>query len=52
MHVTRKTNNIYQQPVMLLQNTNTSAGLVNGMTGSAEEVILDQDVRGIGCPLF
>jgi hypothetical protein len=39
-------------PVMLLQNTNTSAGLVNGMTGSAEEVILDQDVRGIGCPLF
>jgi hypothetical protein len=28
-------------PVMLLQNTNTSAGLVNGMTGSAEEVILE-----------
>jgi hypothetical protein len=34
-------------PVMLLQNTNTSAGLVNGMMGSAEEVILDIDVRGI-----
>lgn len=34
---------------MLLQNTNTSAGLVNGMTGLefAEEVILDVDVRGI-----
>ena len=39
-------------PVMLLQNTNTSAGLVNGMTGSTEEVILNQDVRGIGCYLF
>jgi hypothetical protein len=34
-------------PVMLLQNTNTSAGLVNGMTGFAEEVILDVDVRGM-----
>jgi hypothetical protein len=33
-------------PVMLLQNTNTSAGLVNGMTGSAQEIILDIDVRG------
>ena len=33
-------------PVMLLQNTNTSAGLVNGMTGFADEVILDIDVRG------
>lgn len=39
-------------PVMLLQNTNTSAGLVNGMTGSAEEVILDRDVRGIRRALF
>jgi len=34
-------------PVMLLQNTNTSAGLVNGMTGFAEEVNLDIDVRSI-----
>jgi hypothetical protein len=34
-------------PVMLLQNTNTSAGLVNGMTGTAEEVILDRDTQGI-----
>jgi hypothetical protein len=34
-------------PLMLLQNTNTSAGLVNGMIGSAEEVVLDRDVQGI-----
>lgn len=33
--------------VMLLQNTNTAAGLVNGMTGVPEEVILDKDVPGI-----
>jgi hypothetical protein len=29
-------------PVMLVQNTNTSHGLVNGMTATAEEVILDK----------
>jgi hypothetical protein len=34
-------------PIMLLQNTNTTDGLVNGMTGSAEEVNLDKDVPGI-----
>jgi hypothetical protein len=39
-------------PVMLLQNTNTSAGLVNGMTGSAEEVILDINARGIYKALY
>lgn len=39
-------------PVMLLQSTNTSAGLVNGMTGSAEEVILDRDIRGMRRALF
>ena len=33
-------------PIMLQQNTNTYAGLVNGMRGTAEEVILDTDVRG------
>jgi hypothetical protein len=38
---------IKERPVMLLQNTNTSVGLVNGMTGSIEEVILDRDVQGI-----
>lgn len=32
---------------MLQQNTNTSAGLVNGMRGAAEEVILDTGVDGI-----
>ncbi|PVH67769.1 hypothetical protein DL98DRAFT_600143 [Cadophora sp. DSE1049] len=32
-------------PIMLQQNTNTYAGLVNGMRGSAEEVILDVSVR-------
>jgi ATP-dependent exoDNAse (exonuclease V) alpha subunit len=39
-------------PVMFLQNTNTSAGLVNGMVGSVEEVILDRDVRGMRKALF
>jgi ATP-dependent exoDNAse (exonuclease V) alpha subunit len=33
-------------PVMLLQNTNTSAGLVNGMTGTAEEAVLDKAIQG------
>jgi hypothetical protein len=33
-------------PVMLQQNTNTYAGLVNGMRGAAEEVILDADGQG------
>jgi hypothetical protein len=33
-------------PVMLQQNTNTNAGLVNGMGGAAEEVILDADGQG------
>jgi hypothetical protein len=33
-------------PVMLLQNTNTNAGLVNGMTGTAEEAVLDEAVQG------
>jgi hypothetical protein len=34
-------------PIMLQQNTNTYAGLVNGMRGTAEEVILDTSVQGI-----
>ena len=34
-------------PIMLQQNTNTYAGLVNGMRGTAEEVILDASVQGI-----
>jgi hypothetical protein len=34
-------------PIMLQQNTNTYAGLVNGMRGTAEEVILDAGVQGI-----
>jgi hypothetical protein len=33
-------------PIMLQQNTNTYAGLVNGMRGAAEEVILDTGVQG------
>jgi hypothetical protein len=33
-------------PIMLLQNTRTSSGLVNGMTGTAERAILDADVQG------
>jgi hypothetical protein len=33
-------------PIMLQQNTNTYAGLVNGMRGTVEEVILDRDVQG------
>ena len=34
-------------PIMLQQNTNTYAGLVNSMRGTAEEVILDASVQGI-----
>jgi hypothetical protein len=34
-------------PIILEQNTNTYAGLVNGMRGTAEEVILDTSVQGI-----
>jgi hypothetical protein len=34
-------------PIMLQQNTNTYADLVNGMRGTAEEVILDASVQGI-----
>jgi hypothetical protein len=33
-------------PIMLQQITKTYAGLVNSMRGTAEEVILDTDVRG------
>jgi PIF1-like helicase len=33
-------------PVMLLHNTKTSSGLVNGMTATAERAILDADVQG------
>ena len=33
-------------PVMLLQNTKTSSGLVNGMTAAAERAILDLNVQG------
>lgn len=32
-------------PVMLLRNTRTSSGLVNGMTATAEKVILDASVH-------
>ena len=32
-------------PVMLLQNTRTSSGLVNGMTATAERAILDINVQ-------
>jgi hypothetical protein len=39
-------------PIMLQQNTNTYAGLVNGMRGTAEEVILDAGVQGIMRVLF
>jgi len=35
-------------PIMLLQNTNTSHGLVNGMTATAEEAILDKSIQGKG----
>jgi hypothetical protein len=31
---------------MLLHNTKTSSGLVNGMTGTAERAILDADIQG------
>jgi hypothetical protein len=34
-------------PVMLQQNTNTYAGLVNGMRGTAEEVVLDSSAQGM-----
>jgi hypothetical protein len=34
-------------PVMLQQNTNTYAGLINGMRGTAERVILDTSMQGI-----
>lgn len=39
-------------PIMLQQNTNTYAGLVNGMRGTAEEVILDTGVEGIHMVIF
>jgi hypothetical protein len=34
-------------PIMLQQNTNTYAGPVNGIRGTAEEGILHKDVQGI-----
>lgn len=37
---------------MLQQNTNTYAGLVNGMRGTAEEVILDASMQGIQMVIF
>jgi hypothetical protein len=39
-------------PVMLLHNTKTSSGLVNGMTATAERAILDTDVQGTYLLLF
>jgi hypothetical protein len=39
-------------PIMLQQNTNTYAGLVNGMRGTAEEIILDTGVQGIYMVVF
>jgi hypothetical protein len=39
-------------PIMLQQNTNTYAGLVNGMRGTAEEVILDTGVEGMHVMIF
>ena len=39
-------------PVMLQQNTNTSADVVNGMRGTAEEVILGTGVEGIHMVIF
>jgi hypothetical protein len=39
-------------PIMLQQNTNTYTGLVNGMRGAAEEVILDTGVQGIYRAIF
>ena len=32
-------------PVMLLQNTRTSSGLVNGITATIEKAILDIDMQ-------
>ena len=37
---------IMGMPVILLYNTRTSSGLVNGMTGTAERAILNTDVQG------
>jgi hypothetical protein len=39
-------------PIMLQQNTNTYAGLVNGMRGTAEVVILDAGVEGMHMVTF
>ncbi|KIM92624.1 hypothetical protein OIDMADRAFT_62391 [Oidiodendron maius Zn] len=39
-------------PIMLQQNTNTYAGLVNGMRGTAEEVVLDTNVQGLHMTIF
>jgi hypothetical protein len=39
-------------PVMLQQNTNTYASLVNGMRVTAEEVILDTSVQVHGWSLL
>jgi hypothetical protein len=37
---------------MLLQNTNASARLVNGMAGSSEEITLDTEIPGTGRTIF
>jgi hypothetical protein len=39
-------------PIMLLHNTKTSSSLVNGMTATAERVILDADVKRTYLLLF
>jgi hypothetical protein len=39
-------------PVILLHNTKTTSGLVNGMTGTAERAILDTDIQGMSLLLL